>query len=184
MRTLTRMETRWAHAAFGAIFPSGASDKIPLGICDLDLDGYLTDMRSRVPFRAALGLRIAIWVIALAPLFVLHRVATIASLDKASRETLMKKMLDSPIYVVRQLVMLLKALGAVLYAGTPAVRESILAASPNAIPEVYQSGPRLIGIGRKPGAQGETVGHDEHEEEHEEPEEHDEEEASDEQSVA
>ncbi|WP_394849102.1 hypothetical protein LZC95_16840 [Pendulispora brunnea] len=170
MRTLTRMEMRWAYAAFGAIFPSGASQRIPLGICDLDLETYLTQIRSRVPYRSALGLRVAIWVIALAPMFVLCRACTIMSLDSASRETLLRKMLASPVYVVRQLVMLLKAVGAVLYAGTPAVNQAILATSH---PELNQSGTRLIGIGRKPGA--------EHEDQHEDDED---EERHDEQSVA
>jgi len=153
MRTLTRMEMRWAYAAFGAIFPPGASKKIPLGICDLDLATYLTETRNRVPLRAAIGLRVAVWVVALAPLFVLHRLCTIAALDKASRENLLEKMLASPVYLVRQLVMLLKAVGAVLYAGAPAVHDAILA-SAAVVPEAHQSGPRLIGIGRKPGPLG------------------------------
>ncbi|WP_394820825.1 hypothetical protein [Pendulispora albinea] len=173
------MEMRWAHAAFGAIFPSGSSERLPLGICDLDLESYLAETRSRVPFRSALGLRLAIWLVALAPLFVLHRFATIASLDESSRATVIRNLLTSPIYVVRQLVMLLKAVGAVLYAGAPAVREAILAATPRTIPEVNQSGTRLIGVGRKPAAAGGE--HDEHDE-HEEP--HEGEEAHDEQSVA
>ena len=161
MRTLTRMEMRWAYAVFGAIFPAGASQRIPLGICDLDLETYLTQIRSRAPYKSALGLRVAIWVIALAPMFVLYRACTIVSLDTASRETLLKKMLASPVYVVRQLVMLLKAVGAVLYAGTPSVNQAILGTSN---PELNQSGTRLIGIGRKPGAEHEVHDDEEHEE--------------------
>ncbi|WP_394838555.1 hypothetical protein LVJ94_16780 [Pendulispora rubella] len=169
MRTLTRMEMRWAYAVFGAIFPSGASERLPLGICDLDLETYLTQIRSRAPYRSALGLRVAIWVIALAPMFVLYRACTIMSLDTASRETLLKKMLASPVYVVRQLVMLLKAVGAVLYAGTPSVNQAILATSH---PELNQSGTRLIGIGRKPGSEHDE--HDDHEDQEADEDQHDE----------
>jgi hypothetical protein len=147
-RTLTRTENRWAEAALGGIFPSNAHADLRTGICDLDVQGFLTDVRSRVPYRSALGLRIAIWMVALAPIFVLHRFRTIEGLDPRAREALLAALLVSSFYPVRQLVMLLKAIGALLYGRAASVREVMM---PRAADDAI-TGPRLIAgarLGRK-----------------------------------
>ncbi len=124
--TFTRTELRWARAAFETIFPENASARLPMGIAQLDVEGFLSEVRARSPVDAALGLRIAIWIVALAPIVVLHRFATLASLARPERERVMRALLSSPVYAVRQLVLLLKAIGALLYAGAAPVRTSIL----------------------------------------------------------
>ena len=88
-RTLSRLELRWASAALEAIFPVPApsSDNgIRIGIADLDVEGFLVGTFARAPFEPALGLRGAIWIVALAPLFVLGRLSTIVGLSLAERE--------------------------------------------------------------------------------------------------
>ena len=127
--TFTRTELRWARAAFETIFPENATARLPMGIARLDVEGFLSDVRARSPLDAALGLRIAIWIVALAPIVVLRRFATIASLSRPERERVMRALLASPVYGVRQLVLLLKAIGALLYAGAAPVRTSILSSS-------------------------------------------------------
>ena len=130
LRKLSRMEMRWASATLIAIFPAPAKDeacKMPLGIADLDIDGYLTGTFARIPLEPAIGLRAAIWIAALAPLFVLGRLATITGLSAAERSDLLSRLIASPIYAVRQLVIALKAVGAMLYAGAPVVRAAMLA---------------------------------------------------------
>ena len=122
LRTLTRTEMRWAKAAFSAIFPHKEGGQMPIGICDLDLEEFLRATLVRVPLEPALGLRIAIWVVALAPIFVLRRVTTIHGLAPPDRERVVAALVASPIYAVRQLVIALKAIGAMLYAAAPAVR--------------------------------------------------------------
>ncbi len=159
-RVLTRTEMRWARAAFGAMFPAGASERIPLGICDMDLEGYLTDLRSRISFRAAFAIRATIWLIALAPVFFLAKPHTIASIDAASREKVLALMLGSPSYLVRQLVVLLKTVGSVLYAGHPAVRAGILMG----VPVPQESGTQLLQLGRKRGAAEEDTSQEAHDE--------------------
>lgn len=159
MRTMTKTEVRWARAAFGAIFPKGAHARFTTGITDLDVEGFLVDVRSRAPFKAAFGLRVAVWVCALAPVFVLGKLATIASLDQPSREAVMTKLLVSPNYAVRQLVIFLKTIGALLWASAPAVRAALVVtaigagaaaaaagggASDGRVPVPLQSGPRLV----------------------------------------
>ncbi|MEO6419853.1 MAG: hypothetical protein ABIP39_10625 [Polyangiaceae bacterium] len=146
MRTLTKIESRWARGAFGAIFP--ANELTGIGICDLDVETFLMEVRSATTFKSALGVRAAIWIVAFAPLFVLGKLRTISGLDQASREVVVGALMASPIYFVRQLTMLLKAIGAILYAGAPAVRKIMVPVRATAFRE---SGTRplvTLGLGK------------------------------------
>lgn len=127
MRALAKFELAWAAAEMGAIFPGG--DGVA-GIEAMDLRGYLVEVVARVPWKAALGLRLAIWVVALAPPFVLRRFATIAGLATADRERVVARLIASPSYGLRSLVLILKTIGALLYAGDDAVRARMLSAAP------------------------------------------------------
>jgi hypothetical protein len=118
---LTRFELRWARDAFEAIFPG------PDGIRSLDVEGFLARMVRTAPLEPALGVRVAIWIVALAPLFVLRRVATIHDLSPEEREGLVVRLASNALYPVRQLVLLLKTVGALLYAGDATVRARLLA---------------------------------------------------------
>ena len=125
IRSLSRTEERWAFAALGAIYPSRATAGLPVGVCDLDLGGYLRDLFAHVPVTVAVGLRAAIWIVALAPPFVLHRMATVIGLDAEERRVLVARLLASPRYGVRQLVVALKAIGGLLFGGAEGVRAAI-----------------------------------------------------------
>jgi hypothetical protein len=118
---MTKLETTWAEAAMGAIFP-GSRDAGLADIRAMDLRGFLSQVMTTVPFQAALGLRLAVWIVALAPLFVLGRFATIVGLDQASREKVIITLLANRSYAIRSLVMILKTIGALLYAGDDGVR--------------------------------------------------------------
>jgi hypothetical protein len=116
-----RFERRWAVAAMQAIFP-GSSD---LGLSDIrtmDVDGFLCELMTLVPVRAALGVRLAAWLVAFAPLWVLSRFATIAQLTASDRERVMSSLMSSPSYAVRSLALILKTLGALLYLGDNRIR--------------------------------------------------------------
>jgi hypothetical protein len=119
--TLMAFERRWAVAAMQAIFP-GSSD---IGLADIramDVDGFLRESLALLPWRAGLGVRLAVWLVALAPLWVLCRFATIVQLTAADRERVMTALMSSEAYAVRSLALLLKTLGALLYAGDHRVR--------------------------------------------------------------
>jgi hypothetical protein len=123
---LTPLENTWAIAALGAIFP-GSSDGGLADIGAMDIAGFLAGVMRRLPFRAALGLRVAVWVAALAPFFAAGRLATIAGLRPAERENVMAKLFVSRWYALRSLMMILKTFGALLYAGDAAVRARLTA---------------------------------------------------------
>jgi hypothetical protein len=139
MRTLSRIERDWAFAALGAIYPSRASARLSVGVCDLELADYLRDLFASIPLMAALGLRAAIWIVALAPPFVLRRAVTVMGLDARERQTLVERLLGSSSYGIRQLLTALKAIGGLFFGGAASVKLAI------------------FGEGRVPGRPGELV---------------------------
>ena len=132
---LTRLETRWGEAAMTTIFPGSREEGLS-GIDTMGLPGFLLEVMRYLPFRAALGMRVAIWLVALAPLFVLGRGTTIARLSARDRERVVGALASSPVYFVRSLVLILKTMGALLYGGDPSVRARLMA------PTVPSSGVR------------------------------------------
>lgn len=122
---LTGIENRWAEAAMGAIFP-GSREEGLTDIRAMDVRGFLARLVASVPAKAALGLRLAVWIVALAPLFVLGRLATISGLAQADRERVVAALVMSRNYALRSLVMILKTMGALLYAGDDAVRARMM----------------------------------------------------------
>jgi hypothetical protein len=140
LRKLTKTERGWAHAAFETIFPGLEGPAPMISVENMDVDSYLGEVTSNVPLKAAVGLRIAILIVALAPIFLMGRFATIRSLAREERERVVTKLLQSPQYAVRQLVMILKTIGAMLYAAHPSVRARMQIAAP------ARSGPRLVAL--------------------------------------
>jgi hypothetical protein len=119
--TLSRFESRWAEAAMEAIFP-GSTEMGLSDIRTMDVGGFLRDLMREVPWKAALGVRLAVWLVALAPLFVVYRLATITRLGLADRERVIAALVASRSYAIRSLVLVLKAVGALLYAADRGVR--------------------------------------------------------------
>lgn len=135
---LTRLENAWAADALAAIFP-GSRDAGFASIARMDVRSFLGELMGSIPFKAALGLRAAVWIIALAPLFVVHRVATIHSLEPDARERVVTALSASRSYLLQSVVMMLKTFGAMLYAGDNRVRERLglhAVGEPDAVPPV------------------------------------------------
>jgi hypothetical protein len=123
--TLTRLESRWAQAAMQAIFPGSRN----MGLADIrgmNVDGFLREVMGNFPWRAAIGLRLAVWLVALAPWFVLRRIVTIAGLPPGDRESIVAALMSSNSYAIRSLVLILKATGALLYAADDGVRARMM----------------------------------------------------------
>jgi hypothetical protein len=126
---LSRFETTWAEASMEAIYP-GSKEHGLAGIDAMGLRAFLHELMLYLPFRAALGMRVAIWLVAIAPLLVLGRARTIARLAPVDRERVVVALATSRLYVVRSLVLILKTMGALLYGGDATVRARMMAAPP------------------------------------------------------
>jgi hypothetical protein len=123
--TLTFLERRWAEAALSAIFP-GSPELGFSGIASMNVASHLAHVMARLPWQSAAGIRLAIWVVALAPLFVVGRFTVLARLSPRDRERVLERLGASRHFAVRSLVVLLKAIGALLYAGDAGVRARML----------------------------------------------------------
>lgn len=130
---MTGLERGFAAAAFDGIFPRGSDERLPQGAADGDMVGLFENARADVPPRVALGLRVAVWIVALAPLLTIGKFATIASLATTDRERVVLALLSSNVYMIRQLTTLLKAFGALFFLTFPGVRKAIVRAPERAV---------------------------------------------------
>lgn len=136
---LLEFERAWADAAFDAIYPEppsstdGAASKRHLvhGIRRMHPAQFLDETIAEAPLEPAIGLRLALWLVALSPIFLLRTFGTIASVRGDVRVRAIELLLASRIYAVRQLTLSLKALATMLYARSPAIHVQMLSSTRN-----------------------------------------------------
>ena len=75
--------------------------------------------------RFLLGFHAAIWIVGLAPLFMLRRLRTFAGLPQSEGSALLDRMAHSDVYIVRELPTLLKMIVCLGYAGHPKVLDAV-----------------------------------------------------------
>lgn len=146
---LLPFELAWTDAAFDALYPDVRTPKgdelaLPHGIKQLHPAQFFDDVLADIPLEQSIGLRLALWIVALAPLFVLKKLATISSLREEQRGTVLERLLASKSYVVRQLTTSLKAIATMIYASSPAVAAAMNVPR-GRMPE-DASGPRLVSL--------------------------------------
>jgi hypothetical protein len=120
---LFAFERTWVAAAFDALLPEGTA--LPHGIARMDPATYYAEAVRAAAFEQAIGLRASLWLVALAPLWLLRKPRTIASIGPDDRRRVLEWLLASPIYAVRQLVAAFKAMASMLYAQSPAARAAM-----------------------------------------------------------
>lgn len=118
---MTRIERRWARAALHAFAPAGSMGLAP-GPNEVDFLACMRRMMRRSTPLAAVGLRLAVWLVAWAPLWLWGRFTTIRGLAGPRRSELLAQLLGHPSYVVRELTALLKLAASFAFLGTPSVR--------------------------------------------------------------
>ena len=127
---LCSFERAWTEAVFDAIYPepgttSPLRSHLPHGISSMHPARFFDDVLARIPFEQWLGLRVTLWMIALAPLFTIRRLGTISSLAALDRTRVLEHLVTSRIYVVRQLAMSFKAIATLLYVQSATVRAAM-----------------------------------------------------------
>lgn len=99
-------EGRWAAVIMRTF--SDTDDAPPWAVSSDDYLAALETLRSRARWLARVGLRLAIWLIALAPLWRLSQVATFASLPAERRRSLLEELLAHPSLAVREAAFVMK----------------------------------------------------------------------------
>jgi hypothetical protein len=120
---MMRFERRWAQHLLAAFAPASSGEGLSPRPGEVDYLGVLARMRAKASPLAALGLRLAIWIAALAPLWLWGKVTTISALAIERRPELLRELLGHRTFAVRELTMLLKLCAAMALLGTPSVRE-------------------------------------------------------------
>jgi hypothetical protein len=115
-------ERRWARHLLAAFAPAGSAGLSP-SEHEVDYLGVLTRMMRETTPLAALGLRLAIWMAALAPLWLWGRISTISKLKSDRRTQLLVELLAHRVFAVRELSLLLKLCAAMALLGAPSMRQ-------------------------------------------------------------
>jgi hypothetical protein len=118
---VTRLERRWARALLESFAPVGGPGLAPRE-GEVEYLRALDDTLRRVRPTAAWGLRIAVWLAALAPIWAWGRFGTVLSLARERRAALLGELLRHRSFAVRELVLLLKFVACVALLGTESVR--------------------------------------------------------------
>ena len=120
---LFSFEARWVDLMCTAIVPEPPRGTVPLAITSLHPSRFYARLCREARWDHSLTLRAALWVTALlAPLVVLGRLRTLGGLRVEQREDVLSGMHASPHYLFRQLVFLLKAQAAQVFASHDVVR--------------------------------------------------------------
>ncbi|MFO0666986.1 MAG: hypothetical protein U0174_23745 [Polyangiaceae bacterium] len=120
MPSLSRVERGWASGVLYAMFP--LRDGEAEFARDFALDQTIPRFFVGIPLKAALGLRAALLLIVVAPMFLIGRFAIFSTLPRTDRMRVLERLLKNRSYAVRQLVMAWKAVGGLVVVGHPSLR--------------------------------------------------------------
>lgn len=119
-------ELDWTAKMMDTIIPPGVEDKFPQSASETGAVKILDEMVQYTPFITAFGLRAAIWLIEFfGPLISSGRPRRFSKLEPASREQVLKNMYQSKVYLIRQLVLLIKMTACFGWGASPGVRKAL-----------------------------------------------------------
>ena len=118
-------EHRWQMAVLDTILPSGEGEKLPRGAAEVKLRPFVGDLLNTIPLEARIGLRASLWLLMVAPPFLLGRPRSFMALSGAERLGLLERMAASEQYALREIPVMLKAVAGLGYFGSPEVQRQM-----------------------------------------------------------
>jgi hypothetical protein len=118
---LWAFERRWVHAVLEAFAPPDAEGLAPRA-GEVDFVSAFERMVRSCTWQAALGTRLALWMAALAPLWMGGRLCSVVRLRMKGRTSLVRALLGHRSFVVRELTTLLKMAASLALLGNAHVR--------------------------------------------------------------
>ncbi len=126
---LSAPERRWAQAVFETLLPTGADPRLPIGARDVDMVGRLERLLSVSPPHAAWGARMAFMLLQALPPFLTGELRTFRGLTARVREDVLRRCAESPVYILREAMALVKTVALMAYFDDPrtvqAIRRSV-----------------------------------------------------------
>jgi hypothetical protein len=104
---MLQFERRWAQLILASFAPEGGPGLAPLP-GEVDYVATFESMQLRARPLARVGLRAALWLVALAPLWLLGRFGTCARLSLAERQALLVRLAEHRAHPVREATFMLK----------------------------------------------------------------------------
>ena len=119
----SRFERRWLACLLGALIPAGGPGRG--GLASVSLASFWELFEATAPPLLRIGLRTATWLFSLAPIAYVGRPCTFASLDPDARDRVLVGAAGSRIFLVRQLMDVLKFIACLAYFHDDGVRASV-----------------------------------------------------------
>jgi hypothetical protein len=121
---LFRFERRWLLAVIETVLPAGEAG-LPWGAAHAPLGRFVDDFLARAPLPAVLGLRAGLWLVILAPPFVLGRPHSFLGLPPQQRLALLDRLRRSDRYLVRESALFFKIVGCLGFCGLAPVQRQL-----------------------------------------------------------
>jgi len=119
-------ELEWTAKMMDTIIPAGVEEKFPQSASETGAEKILEEIVRYTPFITAFGLRATIGLIEIfGPLISAGRFRRFSRLDPGSREEVLNRMYKSKIYLIRQLVLLIKMTACFGWGASPEVRKAL-----------------------------------------------------------
>ena len=118
---MTRFERRWAVTALEAFAPPGDDGLVPEP-GEVDWGGTLDEMLAIGTRLSAFGVRLAVWIATFAPWWILRRPRTLRGVDVSARAEVLSRLLVSRVYLVRELMLVLKIVASTAFLGVATAR--------------------------------------------------------------
>jgi len=114
-------EQRWALSILATFAPAEGPGLAPVA-GEVDYLHAFETLRTRSTRLAGMGLRAALWLVALSPLWLGRGVATLPSLKQQERVDILAGLLEHPRFAVREATFLVKLAACLALLGSEAVR--------------------------------------------------------------
>ena len=101
------LERRWVRTILGSFAPEGGPELAP-ATGDIEYVETFQGLYQGARGIARLGMRVALWLVALSPLWLLRRGVTVTALSLSERQSLLSRLLEHRVYAVRESAFLLK----------------------------------------------------------------------------
>ncbi|MDP3274342.1 MAG: hypothetical protein Q8Q09_04055 [Deltaproteobacteria bacterium] len=111
----SRWEKRIIHAIYDTMYPSGASERLPEGIAGGDVAGFIDELADAWGWLPVATLRIAVVFVFFASFALAPSLKPFQWLPEAKRLRVLERLYASDVYVVRQMITMLKATAGFLY---------------------------------------------------------------------